>query len=151
MGDVRYTTVASANRLLRSKKVKNLTALVSFPATPVVIKQHCLYILPSTWIIDQNMLNATAEFFSSMVIVQQVKKMRSAVLVVFEDQETRDLIVKQSETSNWRINGHIIGSCYSGLPPPINKRRSKPNQMKTKNAESIKRPMVLDINIGHMI
>merc|ERR1712080_643637 len=132
MGDVRYTTVASANKLLRNRKVKNLTALVSFPVTPVVIKQHCLYILPTTWIIDQNMLNSTAEFFSSMVIVQQVKKMRSAVLVVFEDQETRDLIAKQSETANWSINGHMIGPCYSGLPPAINKRRSKqkPNEKK---------------------
>eukprot|EP00463_Aulacantha_scolymantha_P001341 TRINITY_DN1976_c0_g1_i1.p2 TRINITY_DN1976_c0_g1~~TRINITY_DN1976_c0_g1_i1.p2 ORF type:complete len:93 (-),score=13.97 TRINITY_DN1976_c0_g1_i1:111-389(-) len=58
------------------------------------------------------MLNATAEFFSDKVIVQQVKKMRASVLVVFEDEETRDRMVKQSQTSNWKINGHLIGPCY---------------------------------------
>merc|ERR1712087_788718 len=98
------------------------------PITPVVIKQHCMYYQPENDSIDQELLNATAEFFSSISLVQQVKKMRNAVLIVFEDGTTRDQMVKQSTCSSWKILDRLIGHCLPGLPEPQNKRKCKNSQ-----------------------
>lgn len=136
--DIRFTTAKAAKSLLRSKKDNHITAQVSFPVTPVVIKQHCLYYKPEAWIIDQDVLNATAEYFSSISQVQQVKKMRNAVLIVFEDEETRDQMVKRSRTSRWKILGRNIGPCEPGLPPAVNKRkpRAPPQKKKKKKGKA---------------
>lgn len=136
--DIRFTTAKAARSLLRSKNDNMITAQVSFPVTPVVIKQHCLYYKPEAWIIDQEVLNATAEYFSSISQVQQVKKMRNAVLIVFEDEETRDQMVKRSSTSRWKILGRNIGPCEPGLPPAVNKRkpRAPPQKKKKKKGKS---------------
>merc|ERR1712130_352588 len=135
--DVRFVTEAAAKSLLKTQKRNNkITATMSFPVTPVVIKQHCLYYKPKTWVIDQEVLNATAEYFSSISVVQQVKKLRNAVLIVFEDQESRDEMVKQSAKSNWTILGRDIGVCVPGLPPPINKRKAKKQPTKKKKKKN---------------
>jgi len=132
--DVRFVSESGAKSLLESQKKNNkINATISFPVTPVVIKQHCFYYKPVDYVIDQEVLNATAEYFSSISVVQQVKKYRNAVLVVFEDQQTRDDMVKQSEKSNWKINGRSIGACSPGLPPAVNKRKApKPLQKRRK-------------------
>lgn len=132
--DIRFVSERGAKSLLKSQKKNNkINATMSFPVTPVVIKQHCFYYKPVEYIIDQEVLNATAEYFSSISVVQQVKKFRNAVLVVFEDQQARDEMVKKSEKTNWKINGRSIGACSPGLPPAVNKRKApKPLEKKRK-------------------
>lgn len=122
--DIRYKTVQGAKNLIRSKRSNKISAEVAFPIAPVVIKQHALYFKPE-WEIDQEVLNASADFFSAMAVVQQIKKYRAAVLVVFEDQATRDQTVKDSQHGRWKICGHSIGPCFAGLPPYINKRKAR--------------------------
>jgi len=124
---VRFATVEAAKSLLKKKSETTINASLSFPVTPVVIKQHSMYYKPEEFVIDQEVLNATAEHFSSLSVVQQVKKLRNAVLVVFEDTATRDQMVEQSKEDSWTILDHPIGVCHAGLPPPINKRKSKSN------------------------
>jgi len=137
--DVRFANREAAESLLKKKSNTSISASLTFPVTPVVIKQHCLYYMPQGYVIDQEVLNATAEYFSSISVVQQVKKLRNAVLVVFEDEETRDQMVKQSEKTNWKILDHLIGPCHGGLPPAINKKRRKPqNQQKKKKKKKKK-------------
>lgn len=133
--NVRFATREAAESLLRKKKNTTINASLMFPITPVVIKQHCLYYVPKGYVIDQEVLNATAEYFSSISSVQQVKKLRNAVLIVFEDEATRDEMVTQSTKSNWKILDNLIGACQAGLPPAINKKRRKVqhnNQQKKK-------------------
>jgi len=134
--DIRYTTASAAKSLLRSKRNNKIQAQVVFPVTPVVIKQHCVYYKPESWIIDQEVLNATAEFFSSIFAVQQVKKSRNAVLIVLEDRETRDQMVKQGKTRKWRILGRLLPPCNPGLPPAINKRKAKQQPRKSKKGKN---------------
>merc|ERR1712228_750568 len=130
--DVRFASREAAESLLKKKSNTSISASLTFPVTPVVIKQHCLYYMPQGYVIDQEVLNATAEYFSSISVVQQVKKLRNAVLIVFEDEETRDQMVKQSTKTNWKILDHRIGPCHAGLPPAINRKRRKPQHPQTK-------------------
>jgi len=119
---VRFASESGVKSLLKSHNEINGT--VSFPITPVVINHHCFYFKPVKYTIDQEFLTATAEYFSSISVVQQVKKYREAVLVVLEDQQTRDEMVKQSEKTNWKILGRSIGACSPGLPPSRKKRKT---------------------------
>merc|ERR1712076_63682 len=134
---VRFATVEAAKSLLKTKKETTINASLSFPITPVVIKQHSMYYKPNEFVIDQEVLNATAEHFSSISVVQQVKKNRNAVLIVFEDTVTRDQMVEQSKEDSWTIMDHPI-VCHAGLPPAINKRKpkSKPNQQPKKKKKA---------------
>lgn len=129
---VRFATREGAESLLKKKKNTTINASLMFPVTPVVIKQHCLYFMPKDYVIDQEVLNATAEYFSSISVVQQVKKMRNAVLIVFEDEDTRNQMVEQSTKNNWKILDHRIGACIAGLPPALNKKRRKPQHPQKK-------------------
>merc|ERR1711994_618733 len=121
---IRFATAEAATNLLATKKETTINATLTFPVTPVVIKQHSMYYKPE-FVIDQEVLNATAEYFSSISVVQQVKKLRNAVLIVFEDTTTRDQMVERSKEESWEILGRPIGLCHAGLPAPVNKRKAR--------------------------
>lgn len=122
---VRYKTRDSAQKLLDSYKEEVKPARLRFRVKHVIIKQHCLYFKPTpenNWTINQDMLNATQQYFSTKVEVQQVRRMRESILVVFYDQEVRNNMLEQHPTPIEILGAHI-GPCAPGLPPAINKKR----------------------------
>lgn len=125
---VRFKTPAAAQKLLTNYQDKTKPARLKFPIIPVVIKQHCIYFKPTeknNWMINRDMLHATKQYFASRVSsVQQVRKMRESILVVFHNQEVRDEML-QNHPLPLEILGAHIGPCSSGLPPAVNKKRVK--------------------------
>merc|ERR1712141_69350 len=52
---IRFATAEAATNLLATKKETTINATLTFPVTPVVIKQHSMYYKPE-FVIDQEVL-----------------------------------------------------------------------------------------------